>query len=83
MNTVAELLGDLLNPGWTPAKAAKNRASIDAAADSGPCEGLRKSANPQPGGEPRPRPRARAPRPSAPMADAMATTRRRRPARRS
>lgn len=49
MRPVAELLADLLDPGWTPANPAnpaKNRASIDAAADSDPCEGLRISANP-------------------------------------
>lgn len=46
--TVADMLADLLNAGPTPAKAAnpaKPRASIDAAADSTTCEGLRKVAN--------------------------------------
>lgn len=55
--TVADMLADLIGPaksawsGATPAKAAKaakNRASIDAAGDSGACEGLRKVANLQP-----------------------------------
>lgn len=55
--TVAALLADLIGPAesgfprGTPAKAAnpaKPRASIDAAADSGTCERLRKVANPQP-----------------------------------
>lgn len=49
--TVADMLADLLNAQPTPAKAAnpaKTRASVDAAADSGACEGLRKAANQQP-----------------------------------
>jgi hypothetical protein len=48
--SVADLFADLLNPAGTPAKpakVAKNRAGIGAADDSAPCEGLRKSANPQ------------------------------------
>jgi hypothetical protein len=51
--SAAELLADLIDPkalhGEPPAnraKAAKSRASIDSAADSGGCEGLRISAKP-------------------------------------
>lgn len=48
--SVADLFADLLNPAGTPAKAAnlaKNEHPCGLAADSDPCEGLRKSANPQ------------------------------------
>lgn len=54
--TVSELLADLLGPtanacpAPTPAKTAnpaKTRAGIDSPAESTPCEGLRKVANPQ------------------------------------
>ena len=57
MNTVAELLADLLDPGWTLANLAnlaKTRASIDDPADSGAGEGWRIVANPPP--EPPPPP---------------------------